>query len=488
MPKGHLPHTLGWGAHCISLLDQYWSPTKYKKVRSCDIYTTCRTLYLTSTDDTTNQVLQLRTLPQDEHYVSDVATQQDGVPQLITDTLTRPLPSVSNLPNDYDNSPQATQGVISGLINQQAQSSTTSSAAAATQNTGETISVPLQEGRYQEIVRYTNGSQFHDVVQHLESLLLENGPNNVTFGMFQAELDAFYRDGRDIDFTFAPNVYDSLEFLHHTYCQYEFEVDFPGLHIDCDSGEEKEDLEDTLPYEEPPPPYNEVRGVQNTIGVSSDQGMTQSILSRPDLMSNQTQARSTNLPQLDGPSESTDQYVSAATSPSHWREYPIDPTGTQILNWDLTGDQLYQTQSAVGDIQCRNINFEQDHTQDCRDREHCTNQPFSTQGHTISDIPDTDNPYDEDDTESYDTMDTHLRPPDDFFFQRYIQNLQCPQVGAIAQSTFRYNAQPDYVDNDLYATNRGRGAARGTGRGAGRGGNRGARTGRGAQAPSRGGA
>ena len=32
------PWILGWWAHCISLLDRYRSPTKCKKVRSCDIY------------------------------------------------------------------------------------------------------------------------------------------------------------------------------------------------------------------------------------------------------------------------------------------------------------------------------------------------------------------------------------------------------------------------------------------------------------------
>ena len=49
--------------------------------------------------------------------------------------------------------------------------------------------------------------------------------------MYKAELDAFYRDGQDIDFTFALNVCDSLKYLHHTYYKYEFEVDLPGLHI-----------------------------------------------------------------------------------------------------------------------------------------------------------------------------------------------------------------------------------------------------------------
>ena len=35
----HQPSILGWWAHRIGLLDQYGSPTKCKKVGSCDIYT-----------------------------------------------------------------------------------------------------------------------------------------------------------------------------------------------------------------------------------------------------------------------------------------------------------------------------------------------------------------------------------------------------------------------------------------------------------------
>ena len=35
-PEGCPLHTLGWGAHHIGLLDWYGSPTKCKKVRSCD--------------------------------------------------------------------------------------------------------------------------------------------------------------------------------------------------------------------------------------------------------------------------------------------------------------------------------------------------------------------------------------------------------------------------------------------------------------------
>ena len=74
------------------------------------------------------------------------------------------------------------------------QAPTTTLGASAQQNTGETFSVPSQEGRYRDIVCFTDGSQLYDVVQQLEALLIEHGPSNVTIGnfMYQAELDAFF--------------------------------------------------------------------------------------------------------------------------------------------------------------------------------------------------------------------------------------------------------------------------------------------------------
>ena len=47
-----------------------------------------------------------------------------------------------------------------------------------------------------------------------------------------------------------------------------------------------------------------------------------------------------------------EQYVSCrATSPSQWREYPLNSAGSKVANWDSTGDCLYQTQSSIGQIQ-----------------------------------------------------------------------------------------------------------------------------------------
>ena len=131
-----------------------------------------------------NHDLLTRSISQGEHYDSDVANQQDGVPQ---ETLALPQPSSSNLPTNYDqpqlgNQPASTRPTAS--IPQNNVIGTT-----AQQNTGETISEPSQEGRYRDIIHYTNGSQFYDVVQQLEALLIEYGPTNVTIGnfMYQAE-------------------------------------------------------------------------------------------------------------------------------------------------------------------------------------------------------------------------------------------------------------------------------------------------------------
>ena len=283
------------------------------------VYTARRTLYLTARGDTTNPNHNLPTAPlsQDEHYVSDTATQQDDVPQVTSDTLALPLPYSSNLPTDYDQPHRSNQPTSSEHMVVQPQ--TTTIGATAQQNTGETFSVPLQEGRYRDIVRYTNGSQLYDVVQQLEALLIEYGPTNVTIGnfMYQVELDAFFRDGKQAKFSSAPNVLDSLVYLDHTYYQYKTEIDFPHLHIDCDS-EEEEDLEDTLPYEEPPPPYHSVRNNQMNAAVAAQHSNLHVTTGTQSLLNDPLQAQVTNLSQLDSPLEGTEQYVSTATSPSQW--------------------------------------------------------------------------------------------------------------------------------------------------------------------------
>ena len=101
--------------------------------------------------------------------------------------------------------------------------------------------------------------------------------------MHQAELDAFFRDGREADFSLALDMLDSLVYLDRTYYQYETEIDFARLHINCDSAEE-EDLEDTLSYEEPPPPYHSVRNNQTNAIITTQQSNLQVPANRQDLL------------------------------------------------------------------------------------------------------------------------------------------------------------------------------------------------------------
>ena len=163
-------------------------------------------------------------------------------------------------------------------------------------------------------------------------------------------------------------------------------------------------------------------------------------IDRHELADERIQLQQNNLPQLDGPSEGTEQYLSAATSPSQWREYPLNSSGSQVANWDSTGDQLYQTQSSIADIQHRNFELEHD---ECRDGEHCTSHPFSSQGRGSLNAQDTDNFYTDDDTESYDMMDTHMRQLEDFFYHRYNQNINRPHIGVVAQNILHFGEQPD---------------------------------------------
>ena len=117
-------------------------------------------------------------------------------------------------------------------------------------------------------------------------------------------------------------------------------------------------------------------------------------------MNDPLQAQVTNLPQLDGPAEGTEQYISAATSPSQWREYPLNSVGSQVANWDSTGDCRYQTQSSIGQIQQRDIDYHQDSISNCRDSVHCTNLSTLAPAIKSLDLQDTEDLYTDDDTES----------------------------------------------------------------------------------------
>ena len=50
-------------------------------------------------------------------------------------------------------------------------------------------------------------------------------------------------------------------------------------------------------------------------------------------------------------------------------------------------------------------------------------------------------------------MVTNMRPADNFFYCRYAQNLNHPQVGVVSQNTLCFGLQADDTNRDLYAGN-----------------------------------
>ena len=202
-----------------------------------------------------------------------------------------------------------------------------------------------------------------------------------------------------------------------------------------------------------PLPHHSVRYRQMNAALTTQQGHLYDTTGRQSLLNDPLQAQVTNLPQLDGPAEGTEQYISAATSPSQWREYALNSAGSQVADWDSTGDCLYQTQSSIGQIQQRDIDYRQGDISNCRDGVHCTNLSTLAQAINSLDPQDIEDLYTDNDTKSYDTMDTHMRPDDDFFYHRYTQNLNHPQVGVAVQNTFRFGVQADDTNRDLYAGN-----------------------------------
>ena len=74
-----------------------------------------------------------------------------------------------------------------------------------------------------------------------------------------------------------------------------------------------------MPYEQPPPPYHSVRNNQTNAAITTQQSNLHVIAGRQSLLNDHSQIQATNIPQLDGPLEGTEQYVSAAISPSQWR-------------------------------------------------------------------------------------------------------------------------------------------------------------------------
>ena len=211
------------------------------------------------TGDTTNPGSDLPDrLLADEHYVADVATQHN------TSTVgtLRPTSKAKrklNLPSDYEVKQEPPKVNIEPNTADRDSSVTTPIATTSTanqQNTGETSFVWIYDGPYGPLVRYpvgnTDETLFYTVAQILEGYLATKVIRDIAKVFLRAELDQFIKDSRYANFDDFPWLRGNVRHLFETFYNYELEVTFkqPGQ---SGNDDKEEDLDDTLPYDKPPP-------------------------------------------------------------------------------------------------------------------------------------------------------------------------------------------------------------------------------------------
>ena len=131
-----------------------------------------RTLYASSTGDTTNPNADLLDLPlqDDEHFVADVATQQNGVPTNCSQGMVQPLRNTAcatNLPADYDTVTPLQESEQQTQVKQASTESTQTTQIHATAIqvqpepsmstayvTGENLSLQIEDGPYGPLLHY----------------------------------------------------------------------------------------------------------------------------------------------------------------------------------------------------------------------------------------------------------------------------------------------------------------------------------------------
>ena len=124
------------------------------------------------------------------------------------------------------------------------------------QNTGETSIVRVFDGPYGPLIRYpvnnTDQTLFYKVAQILEGYLATKAIQDIAKVFLRAELDQFIKESRYANFDDFPWLRGNVRHLFETFYDHELEVTFkqPGQEGEDD---EEEDLDDTLPYTEPPP-------------------------------------------------------------------------------------------------------------------------------------------------------------------------------------------------------------------------------------------
>ena len=190
--------------------------------------------------------------------------------------------------------------------------------------TGEELSLHVQDGPYGPLLRYdhSDGNLYYLVARTLESYLESETICDISNALYQQELDRFIQDSRFADLTRFPLLTRNISFLFDSYYAHETEVTFKTDNPDEEYSDE--DLDDTLPYN-PPPPIHEC--VTSQVEV--------------------TDPNNHHISQVDGTSDYGEDFRSALGSPAIWKSYALDRCENQFFNWDHLAERLYRSDHTI---------------------------------------------------------------------------------------------------------------------------------------------
>ena len=164
---------------------------------------------------------------------------------------------------------------------------------------------------------------YYLVARTLESYLESETISDISNALYQQELDRFIQDSHFVDLNRFPLLKQNIAFLFEAYYDYETEVTFKTDYPDQNYSDE--DLDDTLPYD-PPPPILDSRTLQ---GFDNGPGNGHTI------------------PQVDGASDCGEEFMSVPGSPAIWQSYALNRRDNQFVNWDHLGECLMRADCSI---------------------------------------------------------------------------------------------------------------------------------------------
>ena len=278
------------------------------------------------------------------------------------------------------------------------------------------------------VIARRNSQSYYLVARTLESFLESGTINDISDALYQQELDWFIQDSCFADLDRFPVLRQNIEFLFEVYYNYETEVTFKTDDPNQDYSEE--DLDDTLPYD-PPPPILDGAPSQ---GFDTGNGP---------------------LSQVDGASDYDDDYRSVPGSPAIWQSYAFNRRENQYIDWDHLGERLMRQDKTIK----RTIHNDlvDDDPAECEQ----DNSIYSEIDETVvedKERPQNNRDIEADDPDMFESYE-HDRPymgPGNNFFGRNAQRFpgQAPHYG---HHQLQFHGGANVGNAPLYAPNRRRG-------------------------------